>query len=373
MKNKRDYYEVLGVSKSVTDDELKKAYRSLAKKYHPDVSKEENAEEKFKEVGEAYEVLSNSEKRARYDQFGHAGVDGSAGGGFGGGGFSDFFNQGGGNNNDFFSDIFGSMFGGGGQRSSKQNNSGKDILIEITLTLKELIHGVTKTFDSKIDIECDDCNGVGATSKADIKTCNVCNGTGQVVGFKQMGPMRFQTQQPCSNCAATGKVISNPCKKCKGQGNLKAKTKIDIPIPKGMMPGQQIKFSNIGNAGKNGGQKGHIFADINVSMPRDVEILRNYDLKMRYDINYLDVIFGAKRSFNFVGEKIQVEIPKGIKNDQVIKIRNKGLYKSTNSSVRADLNLIVNIVIPNNISNIEKSLLKEVSEKSSFEPDNNVF
>lgn len=371
MDKKRDYYEVLGVSKTATADEIKKAYRLLAKKYHPDVSKETNAEEKFKEVGEAYEVLSDADKRSRYDQFGHAGVDPSAGG-FGGGGFGDFFNQAGGGG-DFFSDIFGSMFGGGGQRSSKQSNAGKDILIEITLSLKELINGVTKTFESKLDVVCGDCNGVGAASKSDIKTCHVCNGAGQVTGFKQMGPMRFQTQQPCQACNATGKIITNACKRCKGVGHVKSKTKIDIPIPKGMMPGQQIQFSNIGNAGINGGPKGHIFADIDVKMPKDVEILRNYELKMRYNVNYLDVVFGAKRTFNFVGENIEVEIPKGIKNDQIIKIKNKGLYKSSHSSLRADLNLIVNIVIPNNISNSEKELLKEVKEKSSFEPDNNVF
>ncbi|WP_339022409.1 DnaJ domain-containing protein [Spiroplasma endosymbiont of Crioceris asparagi] len=372
-KQKRDYYEVLGISKNADKDEIKKAFRSLAKKYHPDINKAPDAEEKFKEVSEAAEVLLDPQKKAMYDQYGHAGLNQQAGGFEGFGGFQDFFSNAAGGG-DFFSDIFGSMFGGGHSRRNASETSGaKDILIKITLSLKELISGCTKVLKTKIDVVCKDCSGVGAPNPNDVKTCSNCNGAGTVYVTQQMGPMQFRSQEVCHKCSGKGKVFIHICKKCSGKGINKQEQEIDLKIPQGVIPGQQIQFRELGNYAANG-RRGNIYADIDVQLPVKVKLLRNYDLELQFDVSYLEAITGCEKTFNFLGQNLNVKIPQGVVNGEVIVLKNQGLYKGTSSfSKRTNLNIVVNIVVPKHLSKTEKKLIDELNKESNFSPKNDVF
>jgi len=377
MPKKRDYYEILGVSKTATEDEIKKAYRKLAKKYHPDVSKEENTEELFKEATEAAEVLLDEQKRKTYDQFGHDGVQGM-GAGFGGGfsGFSDFFsNMGGGN--DFFSDIFSNIFGRGSHSSGFSSRSskkarGQDVVVDLTLTLNELLFGIDKEVELQLVCKCDECNGVGAQSSSDIITCEVCNGHGVVTILQDMGIAKFQTQQTCPKCKGKGKSIKNPCKSCKGEGARLKREKIKLPIPKGLTPGQQIVLRNVGNYSVEGGEKGHLYANIDLSVTGDIKIVNNYDIKAKLNVSYLDALLGNTIKVDSLDGQLDVKIAKGSKNFDTLILKNHGLFKGVKSSSRGNLILEINIVIPKEVSKEEKELLEDIQKISQFKSSNNI-
>ena len=269
MAEKRDYYEVLGVQKNANADEIKKAYRKAAIKYHPDKNPgDKEAEEKFKEAAEAYDVLSNPDKRARYDQFGHAGMNGAAGGGAGGfggfgGGFSmeDIFSQ--------FGDIFGGHFGGGFRSSSagggRRVNRGSDIRIKVKLTLQEIASGVTKKLKITKTVACDKCGGTGARDASSYGTCATCNGAGYVTRVENTFFGRMQTQGVCPTCGGTGKVITAPCDKCKGEGAVRGDEVVEIQIPAGVGEGMVLTVSGKGNAARHGGVNGDLQVLIEVS------------------------------------------------------------------------------------------------------------
>ncbi len=257
---KRDYYEVLGVSKNANADEIKKAYRKAAIQYHPDKNPgNKDAEEKFKEAAEAYDVLSNPDKRARYDQFGHEGMSGAAGGGgaYGGGfgGFSmeDIFSQ--------FGDIFGGHFGGGysgGSRGGQRVNRGSDLRVKVKLTLKEIANGTTKKLKINKTVACDQCGGTGAKDKNSYSTCTTCNGSGYVTQVVNTFFGRTQTTQPCPACHGEGKIISSPCDKCHGEGTVRGEEVIEVKIPAGVGEGMQLSVSGKGNAARHGGVNGDL-------------------------------------------------------------------------------------------------------------------
>ncbi|AUM62539.1 molecular chaperone DnaJ [Spiroplasma monobiae] len=372
---KRDYYEVLGIAKSASEDEIKKAYRKLAKQYHPDICKEPDAEEKFKEATEAAEVLLDANKRQTYDQFGHDGLNGMGsgfGGGFGGG-FGDFFSNMGGAG-DFFSDIFSNFFGGrsGGGSSRQRSSRGKDIVISVNLTLKELLFGVDKNVELDLVSKCDDCDGVGANSKSDIVECEVCNGHGVVTVLQDMGIAKFQSQQPCPKCKGQGKENKNPCKSCRGDGAVMKKETVTMPIPKGLVPDQQIVLRNAGNYSVDGGERGHLYADVRLKASKNLKIVNEHDIKFKFDVSYIDALLANEISVKTLDGDINVKIPKGIKNGEVITIKNHGLYKGVKSSHRGNLLLEVNIVIPKELDKEEKEKIESIMEITDFKVTNNL-
>ena len=278
MADKKDYYEVLGIQKGASEDEIKKAYRSLAKKYHPDVSTDPNAEEKFKEINEAYEVLSDPQKRQTYDQFGFAGMDGA--------GFQDFSGFSSGNFGDF-EDIFSSFFGGSmgsgfGRRSSRANNGpmkGDDTFMRMNITFLEACFGAKKTINITYDEPCKECNGSGAASSSDITTCSTCGGSGYVMNQQRTAFGVFQTQGVCPDCNGNGKKIKKVCPKCKGKGYNSKNVDVDVDVPAGINTGQSLRVQGKGAAGKNGGPNGDLYIEVYVQphgqFERERYILRN--------------------------------------------------------------------------------------------------
>ncbi|AXK51078.1 molecular chaperone DnaJ [Spiroplasma alleghenense] len=379
-KEKRDYYEILGVSKTADEKEIKTAYRKLAKKYHPDVNKDPEAVEKFKEATEAAEVLMDPNKRSRYDQFGHAGLDGaSSGGGFGGfGGFGDFFsNMGAGGGGDFFEDIFSGFFGGGGRgRSNGFRNSGpergKDLIAEIQLNFKELIFGTTKKIEANLLTKCEDCDGFGAKNKEDVVKCEFCAGAGFVNVTQDLGIAKFQTQQKCPKCAGAGKTFKNKCKTCKGEGCYHKKTTLEIVIPKGIFPGQQLVMRNVGNYSKSGGEKGHLYINIHLLKSKIFELTEEGNIKMKLNVSYLDVILQNKIQVETFDGPVQIKLPIKSQNGTLINIENKGLYRSQNSSHRGKLICVINIVIPEKINEQEKKLFEEIYNMTDFKVENDI-
>ncbi|MGM9774504.1 MAG: DnaJ domain-containing protein, partial [Candidatus Egerieousia sp.] len=301
MAEKRDYYEVLGVAKGATEEEIKKAYRKLALKYHPDRNPgDKEAEEKFKEAAEAYDVLSNPDKRKRYDQFGFAG-NSAAGGGFSGGGFSmeDIFSQfgdifgghfGGGGG---FGDVFGSAFGFGGGSQGRRVERGSDIRIRIKLTLSEILNGVEKKIKINKLVPCPDCHGKGAVNESDIKTCPHCNGSGVEVKVVRSILGQMQTQTTCSHCGGTGKVVAKPCAKCGGSGLVKAPEEISFRVPAGVAQGMQLTVQGKGNAARNGGVNGDLFVVIEEIADKDFQRDGN-DLIYSLFVSVPDAITGCE-------------------------------------------------------------------------------
>ncbi|WP_031542946.1 molecular chaperone DnaJ [Mesoplasma photuris] len=371
MSNKRDYYEVLGVSKTATEQEIKKAYRSLAKKYHPDVNKAADAETKFKEINEAASILMDADKRSRYDQFGHAGMEGSGQGAGGFGGFEDFFsNMGGQQGNSFFGDMFGDMFGG--NRGRQRNINGEDVVIEMTLSFKELIYGVDREIKLNLLSKCDTCDGIGAKNPNDVKTCSQCGGHGFVNVTQQMGPLSFQSQQQCSKCRGLGKEILNKCITCNGRGtHIKSKT-IDVPIPHGLRPNQQLVLQGYGHASTLGGNPGNVYVNIKLAQSKVFSLSGSSDLLMKYNISYLDAILGNDILIETFEGLVKMKVPKGINSGEKIRIPNKGLYKDSRSSRRGDLIVEINISVPTSISKKERKLLEEIELETDFKIKNSL-
>lgn len=351
---KRDYYEVLGVSKTATEDEIKKAYRTLAKKYHPDVSKEENAEEKFKEVQEAYDVLSDPQKREQYNQFGHEGPNM---GGFGQGGFSGGFGGFGG-----FEDIFSSFFGGGSSRSQSQSGPvrGRNLKTTINLTFEEACFGVEKELNINKYDTCKDCSGTGAMSKSDISVCDKCRGTGRVYVEQNSIFGRVRTESACPECGGTGKKIKNKCTTCHGEGRVKATSKIKVKIPSGIEDGQTLTVSGKGEAGYNGGLAGDLYIQINV---KDHELYERdgLNLYMEMPITFSQAALGANVEVPTLTGKCTLKVPSGTQTGTKFKISGKGITHGR-SGQTGHLYVIVRVVTPTKLSNEQKDLFTKLGK-----------
>lgn len=362
--DKRDYYEVLGVSKSASDDEIKKAYRKLAKKYHPDVSTEPNAEAKFKEVQEAYDVLSDQTKRGQYDQFGHQAANGSfGGGGFGGAGFEGFD----------FGDIFSAFFGGGGQRTSRATNrprKGSDIQRKMSITFEESIFGKTEKVKIPVYDECHVCHGLGAQSKKDIKVCSQCGGSGTVIMEQQTLFGRTQTRATCPTCHGSGKEIINKCPNCHGEGVEKITKEVEIRVPKGIETGQQIRLEGFGNKGSNGGPNGDLYIVFEVK-PSDKYVREGDDIIVNLPITFAQAALGAEIKVDTVYGPVMLKIPSGTQSESKFRIKGKGA-PNVRTKQLGDQHVIVTVVTPKNLSNQQKKIFEDLLKvEDKAEPQKN--
>ncbi len=371
MANKRDYYEVLGVARNANEEEIKKAYRQAAIKYHPDKNPgDKEAEDKFKEAAEAYDVLSNADKRARYDQFGHAGMNGagSAGGpgGFGGGGgftMDDIFRN--------FGDIFGGHFGGfggfgdySGASGGRMVNRGSDLRVKVRLNLKEIANGATKKLKINKFIPCDKCGGTGAKDSNSYKTCPTCNGSGTETKIVNTFFGRTQTMQTCHECRGEGKIITTPCDKCRGEGIVKAEEVVEIKIPAGVGEGMQLSVSGKGNAARHGGINGDLL--VVIEEERDPELQRDgNDLIHNLNITIPTALLGGSAEIPTVDAKAKIKIEPGTQAGKVLRLKGKGL-PDINGYGRGDLLVVIDITVPAKLSSEEKKLVEELAEKPGF-------
>ena len=374
---KRDYYEVLGVEKNASADEIKKAYRKKAIQYHPDRNPgDKEAEEKFKEAAEAYDVLSNPEKRARYDQFGHAGMSGAAGnggpfGGFGGGmSMDDIFSM--------FGDIFGghggfggfSGFGGGGGNTQQRYHRGSDLRVKVKLTLKEISTGIEKKFKLKKYVPCPHCHGSGAEGNSGVETCPTCKGTGSVIRNQQTILGTMQTRTTCPTCGGEGHIIKNKCKECGGEGIVYGEEIVTVKIPKGVAEGMQLSMSGKGNAGKHNGVPGDLL--ILVEEEPDKELIRDEnDLIYNLLLNFPTAALGGTVEIPTIDGKVKVKIEPGTQPGKVLRLRNKGL-PSVNGYGTGDLLVNVSIYVPETLSKDEKKALEEMEKSDNFQPNTSV-
>ncbi len=371
---KRDYYEVLGVAKSASDDELKKAYRKLAKQYHPDANPDnkEEAEKKFKEVNEAYEVLSDPQKRKMYDQFGHSGPNGYGSDFSGFSGFDGFSGFGGFGADGFdvdLGDIFSSFFGGGRSSSRRSNGPqrGNDLRVSINITFREAAFGVKKQIKVNRKEQCSTCNGTGAKPGTSPETCKACNGTGQVRTVRNTILGSMQSVRPCDNCAGTGKVISNPCQTCKGTGFEKKTRTVTINIPQGIDNGNVIKVTGEGEPGLRGGPSGDLYITINVS--QDSVFSRKGDnLFENVHISFAKATLGGTIFVPTLEGQEEYEIPAGTQSGTIFTLRNKGI-KNLNSRNSGNLNFTVIVDIPKKLTQEQRDLITKLAEISG-EPVN---
>ena len=363
---KRDYYEVLGVSKSADATEIKKAYRKLALKYHPDKNPgDKEAEEKFKEAAEAYDVLSNEEKKRRYDQFGHAGVGGAGLGGFGGGmSMDDIFSQ--------FGDIFGSFggfsgFGGfGGGRSARRVNRGTNLRVKVKMNLQEIATGIEKKIKVKKYVACQHCNGTGAKDGKSYSTCSTCKGSGQVTRVQNTILGAMQTTSTCPTCEGEGKIINEKCTFCNGEGVLMSEEVISINIPAGVGEGMQLSLSGKGNAARRGGVNGDLI--VLIEEEEHPELVRDgNDLLYNVFIGYPEAVLGETVEIPTIEGKVKVKIEAGTQPGKILRLRGKGL-PDVNGYGKGDLLAKVNVWIPKNLSKDEKKLVEKMKEAEGFKP-----
>lgn len=364
---KRDYYEVLGVSKNADATEIKKAYRKLALKYHPDKNPgDKEAEEKFKEAAEAYDVLSNDDKRRRYDQFGHAGMGGAGQGGFGGGmSMDDIFSQ--------FGDIFGSFGGfsgfggfGGGGRSARRVNRGTNLRVKVKLNLAEIATGVEKKIKVKKYVACQHCNGTGAKDGKSYSTCSTCKGSGQVTRVQNTILGAMQTTSTCPTCEGEGKIINEKCTFCNGEGVLMSEEVITINIPAGVGEGMQLSLSGKGNAARRGGVNGDLI--VLIEEEEHPELVRDgNDLLYNVFIGYPEAVLGETVEIPTIEGKVKVKIEAGTQPGKILRLRGKGL-PDVNGYGKGDLLVKVNVWIPKNLSKDEKKLVEKMKEAEGFKP-----
>lgn len=369
---KRDYYEILGVAKNATDDELKKAYRKLAIQYHPDKNPgDKEAEEKFKELAQAYGVLSDAQKRQRYDQFGHQGVEGAAGGGYGGGvNMEDIFS----NFGDIFGDEspFGSFFGGGGRSGGggrQRMRKGSDLRIKLKLNLEEIANGVEKKIKVKRYVSCNTCSGNGSKHGTSLKTCTTCNGQGQVRKVVQTMLGQMVSASPCPTCQGEGKIVTERCDVCFGEGRTLYEDIIPVQIPAGVAEGMQLSMSGKGNVPARGGVAGDLL--ILVEEEEHPELKRDgnniiYDLK----INFADAVLGKDVEVPTVGGKVRINIKPGTQPGEVLRLKGKGL-KALNSYGVGDQLIHVNVYTPTVVSAEEKEILEKLRHSPNFQPKMN--
>jgi molecular chaperone DnaJ len=358
---KRDYYEILGVGKGATDKELKKAYRKLAIKFHPDKNPDnKEAEGKFKEAAEAYEVLNDPNKKARYDQYGHAGLEGGGfgGGGFGGGGMNmdDIFSQ--------FGDIFGSSFGGsrGGRRRSK----GSNLRVRVKLTLEEISTGIEKKIKIQKNVGCDDCNATGAEN-GNLNTCRQCNGAGQTAQIVNTPLGRMQTTATCNGCGGQGQTASSACGTCSGQGVVKKPEEVSINIPAGVEDGMQLSVSGKGNIAPRDGIAGDLIVVIE-EIPHDTLKRDGKNLHLDLYISYTDAVLGSDPQIKTISSKVKIKLEAGIQSGKILRLRGKGL-PSVDRYGSGDLLIHVNVWTPQELTKDQKEFFESCRDDDNFKPD----
>lgn len=374
MATKRDYYEVLGLSKGASENDIKKAFRKLAKQYHPDLNKEAGAEEKFKEINEAYEVLSDPQKKANYDQFGFAGVDG---GGFGSQGFSGFSGMG------DFADIFSSFMGGMGGFSSgfssrKQSGPirGENRYMELEIDFLDAVHGAEKTIRLSVDQACEHCHGTGAESAGDFIDCPHCGGSGQVARNVRTAFGVMQSVGACPECSGSGKKIKNKCHQCSGKGYQRINVQKVISVPEGINSGHQLRVSGLGERGYNGGPNGDLYLEVQIR-PHKIFQRQGNNIYIKIPLSAVDATLGSKIEVPTIHGDKELEIPAGVQPNEKIRLRSMGV-KDLRTGVRGDQYVEINIVIPKKISKEEEKLYRELSSKtpkkeSVFEKFKNSF
>lgn len=349
---KRDYYEVLGVSKSASDQEIKKAYRQLARQYHPDVNPgNKEAEEKFKEATEAYDVLGDAEKRARYDQFGHAGMDPNQAGGFGGGFGGDFGG---------FGDIFDMFFGGGGGQRRNGPAQGADLRYDLTITFEEAAFGTEKEIQVPRNETCTECHGSGAAPGTHPTTCSQCQGAGQVKVNQRTPFGVIQTARTCPNCNGEGHTISTPCKTCNGKGKVRKVNTIKVTVPAGSENGLNLRYSGSGEAGLRGGPAGDLYVVLRVKTHKFFEREGN-DVYCEIPITFVQAALGAEIDVPTLDGKVKMKVPEGTQTATVFRLRGHGIpYRRGNG--RGDQHVRVVVATPTKLTDKQKELLREFGE-----------
>jgi len=354
--NKKDYYEILGVSKDASAAEIKSAFRKLAKKYHPDVSKEADAAEKFKEAQEAYAVLSDENKRAQYDQHGHAAFSGPEGGGFD---FSDFD----------FSDIFGDIFGAsgfgdmfGGRGRSNRPRKGRDILNRMEITFEEAVFGAKKTIEVLASETCADCDGAGGH---DVSVCPDCGGSGHVDVEQRTMFGTFRTRSACRRCGGAGKSYQRTCKVCQGQGKVKKPKKVEVKIPAGIDNGNQLRMAGLGDAGINGGPNGDLYIEFLVAKHALFKRDGN-NIILDFPITISEAVLGAKKEVPTLDGKVKLAIPAGSRTGDKHRLKNKGV-NSINSFGKGDMYVVLKIITPKNLNREQKKLFNELSKLENYD------
>ena len=359
MATKRDYYEVLGVNKNATDDELKSAFRKAAKKYHPDLNPDnKEAEAKFKEVNEAYEILSDKQKRAQYDQFGHAAFDPTAAGGgaYGGaydaGGFGDF------------SDIFSSFFGGGyGGRAQRENNGpvqGYDLSYQLTITFEEAAFGTKKEIFISREENCKECEGTGAKPGTTPEKCSVCGGRGQIRVQQNTVLGSFATVRTCDACHGTGKVIKEPCQTCKGKGRVTRKRKVVVNIPAGVDTGTTLTVRGEGEAGMRGGPNGDLYVKINVK-PHKLFVRKGYDIHLGMNISFTTAVLGGEIEVPTLSGTAKLTIPEGTQPGATFKMRDQGVVRPRTTQ-KGDMYVKVNVEVPKRLTQEQRELFEKLQK-----------
>lgn len=361
-EQKRDYYEVLGVSKGASDDEIKKAYRKLAKKYHPDVNPgDQAAEAKFKEVNEAYSILSDKEKRARYDQFGHAGVDPNYGAGGPGGGFG--FDMGDIDLGDIFGSFFGGGFGGFGGSSSARRNGpqkGESLRANLTITFEEAAFGCEKEINLNRSEECEACHGSGCEPGTTAETCPDCRGTGVVRVQQRTGGFAFSSTAACARCRGTGKIIHSPCKACSGSGSVKKSKRVTVSIPAGIDDGQAVSLRGQGNAGKNGGPAGDLIVGVRVKPSNQ---FRRDGTTVLYEqpVTFYQAVMGAELEIPTIDGKVKYNLPAGTQPGTTFRLRGKGIPELRGRG-RGDQYVTVRVQVPSSLTGEQKEALRAYAE-----------
>lgn len=361
---KRDYYEVLGVDKNASDAEIKSAYRKLAKKYHPDVNKEEGAAEKFKEIGEAYSVLGDEQKRKTYDQFGSAAFEqGGAGGAGGFGGFEGFggFQGADVDLNDIFSDFLGGFGFGGGGRSSNRARKGEDMLIRVELDFMDAIKGCKQDIRLTVNEDCPECHGEGGHG---AKTCTSCNGRGRVVTQSRTILGVMQTESVCPTCGGSGKTFETVCSKCRGKKQIKVEKTLSVEIPAGVDNGDRIRMSGKGGAGVNGGPNGDVYLEFRVKNHPIFEREGN-DIFLTLPITITEAVLGCKKDIPTINGSVVLDISAGTQPGDKLKLRGKGI-PGTNAFNKGDMYVIIDVVIPTRLDRTQKELFKDL-EKTKLE------
>ena len=365
--SKRDYYEILGVVKTASAEEIKKSYRKVAMQYHPDRNPgDKAAEEKFKEAAEAYEVLGDADKKAQYDRYGHAGVSGNGRGGFSGGmNMEDIFSQFG---DIFGDDLFGSFFGGqrgrGGQRA--RGTRGSNLRIKLKLTYEEIAKGVTKNIKVKKHIGCHTCHGSGAKDQSSVQTCSTCGGSGQVRRVQNTFLGQMQTVTTCPTCNGEGSTITAKCAVCKGEGRVYGEETVSIDIPAGVQEGMQLNISGKGNAGERGGSAGDLIILIEEEQHKE---LQREGLNAAYElyISFTDAVFGTQIEVPTIDGRAKIKIPPGTQSGKIFRLKGKG-FPAVNSYEKGDQLIHVNVWTPQNLTNEEKALLEKLNHSQNFKP-----
>lgn len=369
--SKRDYYEILGVSKTATADEIKKAYRKVAMQYHPDRNPDDKAaEEKFKEAAEAYEILSDQNKRAQYDKYGHAGVSGNGRGGFGGGGMNmdDIFSQFG---DIFGEDIFGSFFGGqgGGRRSSgrQRGTRGSNLRIKIKMNFEEIAKGASKTVKVKKYVGCNTCGGSGAKDKNSVQTCSTCGGSGQVRKVTNTFLGQMQTVTTCPTCGGDGSSITHKCTSCKGDGRVYGEETVTLDIPAGVTEGMQLSMGGKGNIGEKGGPAGDLIILIEEEPHPQ---LQREGLNVVFDlhISFPDAVFGSNVEIPTIDGKAKIKIPPGTQSGKIFRLKGKGFPSVNNNYEKGDQLVHVNVWTPQQLTPEEKAMVEKMQQSTNFDP-----